>query len=343
MTDTSRSPWLSSEGRWRDSGSSGPKTPVLGPTQEMGRSSEALLAGTPHTTRSRESSNRSSRHYTSSPVSPISPLDRSGMDYANVPPTIPPPAQAQTRRQNAMLEIRHSVQRLPGGQLDAAMFAAVEEQPEPEPAKKKWWWQKPRWKGAQNRLITAAIAGIMCMIMLTIYLGLALSKPVHLQQEWHVLFILIIMVLTLFFCHSLARLAIEVTSNHRGRSGEENFARIPSIAGPGGYAVPRTPIRVNTQAPEIVSGMKEPPPVYGLWRCSVRVNPDQFYWERRRSAALEPNSPVPSQPRSATMSPRPPSYLSDDGVSYAINAVPEIRTVMDAQLPPHPSERGRLP
>lgn len=32
--------------------------------------------------------------------------------------------------------------------------------------------------------------------------------------------------------------------------------------------MPREPIRVNTQAPDIIPGMKEPPPVYGLWRCS---------------------------------------------------------------------------
>jgi hypothetical protein len=77
---------------------------------------------------------------------------------------------------------------------------------------------------------------------------------------------------------------------------------------------------------------------------SVRVNPDQFYWERRRSAIMDPQSPSQGgQRRSVSMSLRPPSYLSDDGVSYAINARPEIRTVLDAPLPPHPSERARLP
>ncbi|KAF8254153.1 hypothetical protein K440DRAFT_532996 [Wilcoxina mikolae CBS 423.85] len=177
-------------------------------------------------------------------------------------------------------------------------------------------------------------------------LALALSLKYRLRQEWHVLMVLIILMTTLFFCHSLVRLCIDVTSTERSRNGSVGFSRVPSIAGPEGYANPRTPIRVNTQSPQFNEGMKEPPPVYGLWRCSVRVNPDEFYWVRRRSAT--PNSPhtiseeatSPIQRRSMTLSPRPPSYLSDDGVSYVVNAVPEIRT--EPPLPPHPSEIRRI-
>jgi hypothetical protein len=104
---------------------------------------------------------------------------------------------------------------------------------------------------------------------------LALALSMRLQQEWHVLMILIIMVATLFFCHSLVRLAIDLTigGSPGNRDDTHDFARIPSIAGPGGYAMPRTPIRVNMQEPEIMSGMKEPPPVYGLWRCSYVTGP----------------------------------------------------------------------
>jgi hypothetical protein len=48
--------------------------------------------------------------------------------------------------------------------------------------------------------------------------------------------ILIIMVATLFFCHSLARLAIDLTigGSPGNRDDTHDFARIPSIAGPGG-------------------------------------------------------------------------------------------------------------
>ena len=51
-----------------------------------------------------------------------------------------------------------------------------------------------------------------------------------------------------------------------------NFARIPSVAGRGGYANPREPIRIHTpygaDDPSLADPAKSPPPVYGLWRCS---------------------------------------------------------------------------
>jgi hypothetical protein len=171
----------------------------------------------------------------------------------------------------------------------------------------------------------------------------------------------------MFFCHSLIRLCIEATRPLRSTSG--NLQRIPSVVGPGGYAVPRQPIRINIQNPEAVEGLKEPPPVYGLWRCSyvpilllatcllittlsVRVSPDHFYWVRRASQGADvPDMPdlphdgtirerqEPNGTLERSQAPRPPSYVSEDGVSYVVNAVPEIRP--DPPLPPHPSELRR--
>lgn len=79
---------------------------------------------------------------------------------------------------------------------------------------------------------------------------------------------------------------------------------------------------------------------------SVRVNPDQFYWVRRMSAQ-QPTIPEGREPVSPTSShangtPRPPSYASEDGVSYALaagNSSPPTR--LDPPLPPHPSEVQR--
>lgn len=40
--------------------------------------------------------------------------------------------------------------------------------------------------------------------------------------------------------------------------------------------------------------------------------------------------------------PRPPSYASDDGVSYVVEAQPRsIAPVTDVPLGPHPAEAGR--
>lgn len=95
--------------------------------------------------------------------------------------------------------------------------------------------------------------------------------------------------------------------------------------------------------------------MYGLWRCSyvvrrnrlemgligvvsrVRVNPEQFFWQRTAAGAGEQHG---SGARRSVTSPRPPSYISDDGVTYALQ--PTQRGSMMLQLPPHPAEVNRL-
>lgn len=79
---------------------------------------------------------------------------------------------------------------------------------------------------------------------------------------------------------------------------------------------------------------------------SVRVNPDQFFWERRENTSQEMPTRVQDiseDSLSPTHGPRPPSYISDDGISYAVYAMPEVRTEQWPILPPHPSELNRLP
>lgn len=90
-----------------------------------------------------------------------------------------------------------------------------------------------------------------------------------------------------------------------------------------------------------------PPPAYGLWRSSVRANPDLLHWQRAdgsqagrahsaSSAASGRSQSVSSAAGSGSVDasyavgrtrnasvveaepegPRPPSYMSEDGVSY---------------------------
>jgi hypothetical protein len=85
-----------------------------------------------------------------------------------------------------------------------------------------------------------------------------------------------------------------------------------------------------------------PPPAYGLWRSSVRADPNLLHWQRvdernSRAASRAPSSRAPSAIASRNGSaiavsaydepenqhgPRPPSYVSEDGVSYITEAVP---------------------
>jgi len=310
--------------RTRPDGSrSGPKTPMTHHRQELGRIERILTQTSTSSTEQVGSQARANRQ----------PSRSSHM----------PNHQADTIEPTTAINTSHS------GSL--ATHTDIEAQRQPTGAKKQQkWWERPRWKALRPRLWSLLLTFIFLILVLSIYLGLAFTKKPELQQEWHILLILIILVATMFFCHALIRLCIEATRPLRSTSG--NLQRIPSVVGPGGYAVPRQPIRINIQNPEVVEGLKEPPPVYGLWRCSVRVSPDHFYWVRRASQGADipemPDLPhdgsirerqEPNGSLERSQAPRPPSYVSEDGVSYVVNAVPEVRP--DPPLPPHPSELRR--
>jgi hypothetical protein len=69
----------------------------------------------------------------------------------------------------------------------------------------------------------------------------------------------------------------------------------------------------------------------------VRVHPEGFFWEKAQGERISEQDPSPPSPTSASL--RPPSYVSDDGVSYIVNAIPPSQ---EDTLPPHPSETGRF-
>lgn len=63
----------------------------------------------------------------------------------------------------------------------------------------------------------------------------------------------------------------------RPRPDDEPVPRMPQLVVPGGYAVPREPIRVVLARDEEEQGgvseaVKARPPAYGLWRESVVCN-----------------------------------------------------------------------
>jgi hypothetical protein len=73
------------------------------------------------------------------------------------------------------------------------------------------------------------------------------------------------------------------------------------------------------------------------------MNPNMVYWQKidssnrhNRHSAI-PEGDLESGPATAN---RPPSYVSEDGVEYVIEAQP--RPTVYESLPLHPSEMGRL-
>ncbi|KAI1494166.1 hypothetical protein F5X96DRAFT_34032 [Biscogniauxia mediterranea] len=206
----------------------------------------------------------------------------------------------------------------------------------------------------RSQVLRCFVSGMFLMLMLSIYLALSLTKNIN-SSEFTILVILVILATTIFFCHGLVRLCLMVL---RPRSDDDDEQRrgadaadsrggpLPQYYGPGGYAIPRRPIRVVLARDEEAAGIldseaaKLQPPAYGLWRESVRVDPDRIYWQRNEQAQPEDdNDDDASSSNGGTRTsreggdagagagggadrPRPPSYASDDGVEYVVEARP---------------------
>ncbi|KAL7792581.1 hypothetical protein V8C37DRAFT_119588 [Trichoderma ceciliae] len=181
------------------------------------------------------------------------------------------------------------------------------------------------------QLAQCFVAAVSLFSLLAVYIGLKLSKHVVIG-ELNIMLIMIILLAAVFFCYSIIRLWILIV---RGNPPD----RVPRAMDLRGYAIPRKPIRVVMAQDEEAAGpedeaMRMNPPAYGLWRESVRVDPNRFFWQRNDTA-----QPAASPPPTG---PRPPSYISEDGVSYVIDAVSRSiapSSVSDQELV-HASERG---
>ncbi|KAK4185992.1 hypothetical protein QBC35DRAFT_502373 [Podospora australis] len=230
-------------------------------------------------------------------------------------------------------------------------------------------------------------------LILAVYLSLSLTKNIQ-SSEFTILLIILILFVTIFFCHSLIRLCMLVVKGRKGGDSDSGSnssrSQLPEMqqSGPqcGGYAIPREPIRVVLARDEEAAGIeseatKTGPPAYGLWRESVRVDPNRIYWMRNQAASVsgeesedftEGSSDVSSLSSSSDSGraeqtgdasttragavPRPPSYASDDGISYVVEArprstvlppmatrrtMPSVRDTTYSAAGLHPAEAGR--
>ncbi|KKA30312.1 hypothetical protein TD95_003392 [Thielaviopsis punctulata] len=188
-------------------------------------------------------------------------------------------------------------------------------------------------KDARKQVVRCVISGSFTTIMLAVYLALSIAHDFQ-QNEFSLLLILVMITSTIIFCHSLARACSLILSPQKETATNTQY-------NVHGYAIPDRPIPVvlarDEEAVGIESGAtKLNPPAYGLWRSSVRVDPNALYWQRNPNARPE-EPPVPQ------VTARPPSYASDDGVTYVVDAVPRSTVpIQDVSMPPRPSEAGRL-
>ncbi|TGJ78598.1 hypothetical protein E0Z10_g10165 [Xylaria hypoxylon] len=181
-------------------------------------------------------------------------------------------------------------------------------------------WVKSR--RARALILRCFVSGLFLISMLTIYLSLSITKNIN-TSEFSILLILLIILTTIIFCHGLILLCMLLVSprNRQGTSGND----LEGNRYGHGYAIPRQPIRVVLARDEEAAGIesetaKLEPPAYGLWRESVRVDPDRIYWQRAKSPPPNDTNNGEGVPRTAQR--RPPSYASDDGVEYVADARP---------------------
>ncbi|KAF6226395.1 hypothetical protein HO133_009261 [Letharia lupina] len=176
----------------------------------------------------------------------------------------------------------------------------------------------------RQKIIGCLFFGTLLTIVLTTYLALAISESLR-GATFHGLFIFFILVLTIFFCHYLIRLCM-LAFEPRMR-----FARARKCQSPlngdeeAGFAQPRQPIPVvlardeelglhddnrRVEEEDIDEALPPPPPAYGLWRSSVRADPNLIHWQ-----AVRDNNDVQQEAREmifAGTGHRPPSYTSHD-------------------------------
>ncbi|KAJ6784467.1 hypothetical protein PWT90_02885 [Aphanocladium album] len=197
-------------------------------------------------------------------------------------------------------------------------------------AKKRFLFCFPWIKSGRVRvaLMHCLTSGLFVLLLVAVYLGLSLTQQIA-TNELTILLLLIIVISTLFFCYNIARLCIAVVRGDKAPTVPRG--RQPMTAAEilkTGYAMPRRPIRVVLAQDEEAAGREDvtnkmTPPAYGFWRESVRLDPNRLYWQQNEAARRE--EPVAESEsehgHTAGGAARPPSYASDDGVSYVVEAM----------------------
>ncbi|KAI0505993.1 hypothetical protein F5B22DRAFT_484703 [Xylaria bambusicola] len=180
-----------------------------------------------------------------------------------------------------------------------------------------------RSRQARALILRCFVSGVFLISMLTTYLALAITKNIN-SSAFSILLILLIILTAIIFCHGLILLCLTLVKP-KSRPGPPGVDIESNRYGQPGYAIPRQPIRVVLARDEEAAGIesetaKLKPPAYGLWRESVRVDPNRIYWQRAKSPL--PNGDDGDEGGGRTTQRRPPSYASDDGIDYVVDARP---------------------
>ncbi|KAA6416141.1 MAG: hypothetical protein FRX48_00860 [Lasallia pustulata] len=166
--------------------------------------------------------------------------------------------------------------------------------------------------GIRRKIFSCLISSIGLALILTTYLALTISHTAT-GKAFQVMSILLILIITIYFCHSLIRLCmLAFMSPSKPKSGWVAYpVREDGHPQPGPHSWVLTE-NVEHEEYSNDEGDEEedlapPPPVYGLWRGSVRVDPNLIRWQAPEDHKIAERLESPEHGL------RPPSYENDRG------------------------------
>ncbi|KEF58138.1 uncharacterized protein A1O9_06062 [Exophiala aquamarina CBS 119918] len=197
--------------------------------------------------------------------------------------------------------------------------------------------------------------GVTLVVAVVIYLVLAVTGVAG-NTAFHVLSILFILSLTGIFCHQLIRMFILIKAPRRtrrraahGRRHGGTSHRTKRHGGTADDIPPEKPIQIHMSNDDGFGADVEmigdapvqyPPPVYGNFRTSTRMNPDFVHWKHVPPSPLTPTYDEALNHVLPTTTYRPPSYLSESGMTQVLEN--QSRDVDAALEHIHPLERERM-
>ncbi|EEH10854.1 hypothetical protein HCBG_00309 [Histoplasma capsulatum G186AR] len=202
-----------------------------------------------------------------------------------------------------------------------------------------------RSKEARKKLVDCALASSLVLILFIIYLSLSLSNIVQ-TREFHIVLILALTVFVIYFCHSF--ILFFMLSWRTSPTPLPPAA--PKAVSTLEYALPDEPIPVILARDEEImmevdsnnrngsskhlGGLAPPPPAYGLWRDSVKINPNLVHWQRRDPTNSHGRGTGNDNVHEALN--RPPSY--DGDLHRVIDEQPQLRLHVPDGLDIQPGE-----
>jgi hypothetical protein len=188
------------------------------------------------------------------------------------------------------------------------------------------WIQSQR---ARAYVVKCLVSGLFLVLLLAVYLILTATKSIS-PGSLTVLGVLIVILAGVFFLYNLARMAFLLTKPP-SQAADADESRM--TMNDEGYFMPREPMRVVLAVDEDMVGLESQvarpkPPAYGYWRESVRVNPNALFWQRNTEAMHDEDT----DSIATFAGRRPPSYVSEDGVSYVVEAVPRSTSGATTQV-----------